>query len=187
MREDRLAKQMYEYQKQRADENIECWAKRVKDELNRLGLGFLWERQEIYCASKAKFKRVISERIRDRRLTMQREEAGRMKSCKEYVLDRHFIGGLDDELTKCQSFHSRKKYARLMLRSDGAIVRRGNEGKTCIECEELITESTFVHRVLDCQKFKKQREKETFDLRSVPVSERLCHILNNFCDFIYFL
>lgn len=190
MKEDRLVKKAYLYQKGLVEDRVDCWAKRVKEALDKLGLGFMWERQDTLALSKAKFKRIISQWVRDGRVTMQKIEAGKMPSSKDYVGKENILGGLDGELEMLDSLHERRKYVRLMLKSDGGIVRREEDGKWCGECEKIIGVNVFVHRVIYCEKFDKYRQESEYEMeeiKKIPESERFSFVCKNYSVFMNFL
>lgn len=155
--DERLVKKAFLVQQEWAKRKCKSWCLSVKNELSRLGLAEIYE-GGTNNMSKIKFKSLVGSRLVDQRLAEQRGEGEKMKSCKWFVSEAH-VPGVNEQIAKSNNFEIRRKLARVMLRSDGAIVSRKGDERYCVECEEKIKDDIFVHRVIECRNLNQKRKK----------------------------
>ena len=191
MKQSRLARRVYEIQRDLANRGMECWALSIKRTLQHLGYPTIWDQQDYLVMSKAKLKQLLVKRINDQCLASQREKAKQMKSCKEYIQEIH-TGGLDKRLEN-YNFEGRRKYARLMLRSEwGIMTTDAGGGRSCTECGEIFVNNIFIHRIIDCKYFDKIRNnlKERNHIEKItalPENEQLEFLQRFFFEYLVFL
>ena len=161
MPEERLLKMVYTYELDEEKRGIDNWVKKVKVYLQSLGLAHFWDGQNVLRISKAKFKKVIAERIRDQRIAAQLAESRDLSSCSQYIKEKPGPG-IEEALLSCNQNQARK-VVRFALGSAGALVCWNSGISFCAECNEEIRENVFTHRVRQCSKFLSQREKYLSD------------------------
>ena len=175
--EGHLACKAWKMQRDWADRGLKCWGLGVKAELARIGQPGLWERQGDLSMGKGEFKSTVREVIVGQRVAEQIGEGSGMSSCRLYFEEGIEEFGIDRRLTEANGWNGRRRVATGLLGSDGALVTRGEGGKTCVACGERFEGCIFVHKLVECKEARLKalrREKEEFvsKVASLPVGVR---------------
>ena len=131
------------------------WLYNVKNELNVLGLGYLWESPRRLGIKK--FKKIITRRMRDIELQKKRGILEVMTSGR-LLCEMHNNVGMMSLFSKLQKNDLRRFYVKILLNQFEDLIRRDMGEKFCIECSQLIEGNVANHRILVCENLEKPRK-----------------------------
>lgn len=158
-----LVHRALDLQKVMARNDRECWALKVKNELSRIGLGFIWESPEKLTARR--FKALCSIRIGDMSLQEKTEELAKFSSCK-------FLRTMETSkkalpfISSSTSKFRRRIYLKIVIGQLENLFKREEDSKICVDCKVEIHEHVLIHRVLFCVSLNDLRSKVSPDVVS---------------------
>ena len=103
----------------------------------------------------------------------------RKSSCQLYFKEGIDQFGIDRRLLENLNKETRRRIATLLLRADGAMIKRDQNSKYCIKCEKEIRCNVFVHKILSCREtemLRKKNPEELQILRDIGAEYRLIYI-----------
>lgn len=134
-------------------DSTECWTKNVKNEIDKMGLGYLWKDPK--TLSMKKFKKVINQRGIDLWLQNTRAKAAKLRSAR--FLDVTLLGKGVEHRLKTVVGKNRRLLIKTMLDQFEEAIRREDGIKLCLLCQEPIDDHTLKHRTIDCVEMRQAR------------------------------
>ena len=143
-------------QKEWADQGLSCWGLDIKKELEKNGLGFLWENPRALPGKK--FKSLTKQRLED----VKFQET----VCKlaDYPSARYLRSLEPNRVIPCQriqrlkSEHRRRSFLKVLFEAHEDLICRETEFKTCRDCGEMLEYSVMKHRLFACEAMKGLRK-----------------------------
>ena len=162
MSNDRLPKKAYQHQCQLADQGKDCWVKRLRDLLDRLGFRYVW--QNGGPVNQKRFKMQLKERLMDTDFSNKRMEALNKSSLTELCKIKNSRG--PEETVFVNDIERRRAMALVLFNSPLRLVNRpSKDTKLCACCDELLKINIFSHLLSNCRRLEGFRYKEKLNFR----------------------
>ena len=130
------------------------WLNNVRNELNVMDLGFLWQNPGRMGIKK--FKKVITKRMRDMELQNKRNNVRIMISGR-LVYDMHKDVGIMKQLGNINNNDLRRMFIKICLNQFEDKIRREMGEKFCLKCGDFIEGNIGNHLILQCSAMTQER------------------------------
>jgi hypothetical protein len=139
--DDSLAKKALTLQKQMMESGRQCWARDVKEELDKLDLEFLWTEAENISVKKC--KKIIKQRVMDKSFEEMKLKIRDAPSCS-LLVEKDIPFGMVKEIETLDR-NNRRLYSMIMLDCPGSLLDRKGT-KSCASCSTNLegTISSFI-------------------------------------------
>ena len=147
----------YLQQTEWAERGLDSWGLNVKNELFKMGMGFVWNSPGLI--SRNKFKKVVKGRMSEIMFQNKVAELGKFSSANYLRSLRPSMQMPSGKVNGIKSERRRRCYLKLVLSAHQDLVYRIGEITCCKECNGVLDVNVVKHRLLECAGLEKARKK----------------------------